>query len=162
MVAELDDWIKGYLGKQARVYCLAQIINLVVKSILNQFNSQKPRKGTNGAEIVDTEGDNIEGWIEEPTGAGARAKTEPVRLMLVKVATSIIFVPGVELNPSRSFATLYVLSRDQLVFDNDGIKLYRVKAYRSERYPVTWRPGGTPPTTCYAWLSNTKQPSRLC
>jgi hypothetical protein len=93
-VAEVCDRIKEYHGKQARVYCLAQIINIAVKSILNQFDSRNPRKGINGAEIVDTESDNIEGWIEEPIGAEVKTKIEPVRLMLVKVTMNIFFVAG--------------------------------------------------------------------
>lgn len=81
----LYDPVQEFYSEKARVYCLAHIINLIVKSILNQFDGWKPRKGINEVEFIDTECDNIEGWIEEPMGVEVKMKIEPVRLTLAKV-----------------------------------------------------------------------------
>ncbi|KAF7776710.1 hypothetical protein Agabi119p4_5103 [Agaricus bisporus var. burnettii] len=85
MVTEMSARIDVFRGDQSRVRCLAHIINLVVKSILKQFDSRKVRNEISETEVVDTGGDNVEGWIEEVIDTNTRAEIEPVRLMLVKL-----------------------------------------------------------------------------
>ncbi|EKM78496.1 hypothetical protein AGABI1DRAFT_60708, partial [Agaricus bisporus var. burnettii JB137-S8] len=92
VMVNLHDPVQEFYNEQARVYCLAHIINLIVKSILNQFDGWKPKKGINEIKYVDTECDNIEGWIEEPMSVEVKMKIEPVRLTLSKLRKVAYFI----------------------------------------------------------------------
>ena len=112
MIEELENLIDEFPGAANQTRCFAHIINLVVKSILRQFDVPKSRgNGADNGVLHDIAGDieieeaaaeagsgdddladNVEGWIdervlmdEEERGA-LDASVMPVRLALTKVS----------------------------------------------------------------------------
>jgi hypothetical protein len=82
MVDELTDILPQFQGAQARSRCFAHIINLIVKSILQQFEAsntgsnnasiaweevqeEEEEEEDNEDEYIEEEGNNMEGWIDE-------------------------------------------------------------------------------------------------
>jgi hypothetical protein len=111
MVAELADLLDDFPGPANQTRCFTHVLNLVVKSIIQQFDSPKSNlnKATNellslagnieideglerreGDEGED-EDDNIGGWIDKHTLMAQEeveeldASVEPLRLLLTKV-----------------------------------------------------------------------------
>lgn len=58
MVSKLEELNSSFDGDRARGRCFAHILNLIVKSILQQFESTKKRNSTHGNE---NEADNTQG-----------------------------------------------------------------------------------------------------
>jgi hypothetical protein len=115
MIAELADIVEEFPGAKNQTRCFLHIINLVVKSIIRQFDL--PKKQADGLldeaqdelhnlgrniedeELIsqqdgsmDDEDDNVEGWIDEREEMTAAEKEEldesvrPLHLMLTKVS----------------------------------------------------------------------------
>jgi hypothetical protein len=115
MIEELAIQLDNFPGSANRVRCFAHILNLVVKSIMRQFDVPDKKKG----EVVDDatrelhklasdiEGedslsqscvgdveskDNVEGWVDERDEMNAEELTaldndvRPVRFLLTKVS----------------------------------------------------------------------------
>ena len=115
MIAELADLIDEFPGPANQTRCFAHIINLVVKSIMHQFELKDDKGITDltkemlslagniqleegemtregDADTEDTnEYDNVEGWIDERTLmeedelAELEERVKPVRAVLTKV-----------------------------------------------------------------------------
>src|SRR5258705_11911270 len=114
MIEELADLLDDFPGPANQTRCFTHILNLVVKSIIQQFDSPKSKndKNLNDAanemlsladnieidELEREEGeeegedDNVEGWIDERTLMTQEAveeldkSVEPLRLLLTKVS----------------------------------------------------------------------------
>jgi hypothetical protein len=115
MIRELADLIDEFLGPANQTRCFAHILNLVVKSIMHQFdlpNSKSDKIVKDGmkellsfagniqfeedvlsrdGEPEDSEDDNVEGWIDERTLMDEdeldtlEESVKPVRELLTKV-----------------------------------------------------------------------------
>ena len=113
MIAELATILEDFPGAANQTRCFTHIINLVIKSILRQFDlpknraqeflddaskelmalaediEQEEQDGDHGND--DDEDDNLEGWVDERNGMTEdeqdelNAAVEPVRFMLTKV-----------------------------------------------------------------------------
>ncbi len=112
MINELANLLDNFPGAANQTRCFTHILNLVVKSILAQFELPKSRanigddllKLAEGIELEEEitakdseegeegEDDNVEGWIDEREEMGERqleeleARIEPIRLLLIKVS----------------------------------------------------------------------------
>jgi len=118
MVDELADLLPSFPGKANQTRCFLHIINLVAKSIIRQFDVAKGKAGealdeaeealcalAKGIDLEDLEmqsdqnenenDDNVDGWVDERNALSATdrdaldASVRPVKLMLVKVISSI-------------------------------------------------------------------------
>lgn len=92
MIDELEDLVESFRGQVARVRCFDHTINLIVKTILRQFDTERNKKGadntafdqaeaalrdllnTEDIEDEDSDSDNVEGewdvddvedWVDE-------------------------------------------------------------------------------------------------
>jgi hypothetical protein len=90
MIDELEDLVAAFPGEPGRTRCFAHIINLIVKSVIKQFDVPKAKKGEvlgdaleelivsagdieleecvtreSANEDDDLEDDNEEGWVDE-------------------------------------------------------------------------------------------------
>ena len=93
MISELPGFVKDFPGPANQTRCFAHILNLVVKSILHQFDLPKTksaaplddgskellslagnvedeedvlsREGEGGVDTDEPEDDNVEGWVDE-------------------------------------------------------------------------------------------------
>jgi hypothetical protein len=117
MISELEDLLDEFPGASNQTRCFAHILNLVVKSILHQFDVPKGKanEALNNAtktllhiaddiEIEEAETqaaagddeleDNTEGWVDERTLMDEEerekldASVQPVRLVLTKVRST--------------------------------------------------------------------------
>lgn len=112
MINELANLLDNFPGAANQTRCFTHILNLVVKSILAQFELPKSRANIgddllklaegieleeeitakDGEEGEEGEDDNVEGWIDEREEMGERqleeleARIEPIRLLLIKVS----------------------------------------------------------------------------
>jgi hypothetical protein len=119
MIEELEAMVDDFPGADNQTRCFLHILNLVVKSIITQFDLPKKKKSSEVdgqddekteellrlAGDIDIEGnlmenseeddDNVEGWIDERTEMtldemeGLSASVAPVRLLLTKVRLQI-------------------------------------------------------------------------
>lgn len=116
MIAELADIVEEFPGAENQTRCFLHILNLVVKSIIRQFDLPKKladdlldeaqdelyNLGRNLDEeelisqrdgMMDDEDDSDEGWVDEREEMSAAERKEldesvrPLRLMLTKVTT---------------------------------------------------------------------------
>lgn len=114
MIAELADIVEEFLGAENQTRCFLHILNLVVKSIIRQFDLPKKvaddlldeaqdelyNLGRNLEELIsqqdgmmDDEDDSDEGWVDEREEMLAAERKDldesvrPLRLMLTKVTT---------------------------------------------------------------------------
>jgi hypothetical protein len=114
MIDELEDIVEEFSGSINHTRCFLHIINLVVKSVLRQFDLPKKQAdaklGEAETELLrlagnldneeneaqkdfdgEEEEDNVEGWIDEQKEMTVKAREElsvsvqPLRLMLTKV-----------------------------------------------------------------------------
>ncbi len=111
MIEELANLLDNFPGAANQTRCFTHILNLVVKSILAQFELPKGKahipdeilKLAEGLELEDEitakegeggdekDDDNVEGWIDEREEMSERqlealeARVEPIRLLLIKV-----------------------------------------------------------------------------
>jgi hypothetical protein len=117
MIAELADLLDGFPGAANQTRCFLHVINLVVKSIIKQFDLPKAQadgildEATKellalAGDIVleeeesrnegndDDDDDNCEGWIDEREKMTEQEREEldesvqPVRLVLTKVSAT--------------------------------------------------------------------------
>jgi hypothetical protein len=110
MIDELADLLDDFPGPANQTRCFTHVLNLVVKSIIRQFDSPKSKTDRNLNEATnelfslagniefdeDDEGEdeanNIEGWIDERTLMTQEEvekldeSVEPLRLLLTKVS----------------------------------------------------------------------------
>jgi hypothetical protein len=114
MIEELADLLDNFPGPANQTRCFTHVLNLVVKSIIRQFDSPKSKndKNLNDAtnellslagnvefdeerredEDGEDEDDNVEGWIDERTlmtedqVKKLDESVEPLRLLLTKVS----------------------------------------------------------------------------
>jgi hypothetical protein len=115
MIEELTNLLDDFPGPPNQMWCFTHILNLVVKSIICQFDSPKSKKDRNSNEatneplslagniefdyeepVRDDEGeeedDNVEDWVDEcllMTEAELEEldhSVEPLRLLLTKVS----------------------------------------------------------------------------
>ena len=114
MIEELADLLDDFPGPANQTRCFTHVLNLVVKSIIRQFDSPDSKndkhldEATNemlsfagniefGEEEVagddeDDEDDNVEGWVDERTLMSEDElerldeSVEPLRLLLTKVS----------------------------------------------------------------------------
>ena len=114
MINQLEDLLEEFPGASNQTWCFAHILNLVVKSILHQFDVPKAKANealdhatknllhiaddieveeaeTQAAAGDDELEDNIDGWVDEQTLMNEEdkqkldASVQPVRLVLTKV-----------------------------------------------------------------------------
>ena len=118
MIAELGTILKNFPGAANQTRCFTHILNLVIRSILRQFDlpRNKAQEFLDGAseELLALDGDieqeeqetrnsdgndednndNLDGWVDERNGMTEEeqddldAAVEPVRFMLTKVMTT--------------------------------------------------------------------------
>jgi hypothetical protein len=104
MIEELANLLDNFPGAANQTRCFTHILNLVVKSILAQFELPKSRANVadeilelaEGLELEEDgeegEDDNVEGWIDEREEMSEsqleelEARIEPIRLLLIKVS----------------------------------------------------------------------------
>ena len=102
MIEELANLLDDFPGPANQTRCFTHVLNLVVKSIMRQFdspNSKNKQKATNEMlsniefdEDGDCEDDNVEGWIDERELMTEEEleeldeSVEPLRLLLMKVS----------------------------------------------------------------------------
>jgi hypothetical protein len=112
MIEELANLLDNFPGAANQTRCFTHILNLVVKSILAQFELPKSQANIadeiwklaegleleeeitakDGEEGEEGEDDNVEGWIDEREEMTERqleeleARIEPIRLLLIKVS----------------------------------------------------------------------------
>lgn len=110
MIKEIANLLDDFPGPANQTRCFAHVLNLVVKSIIKQFDLPKS-KGDAAKELLalagnieleedewameedseDAEDDNVEGWVDERTLMTDEEldeldeSVEPVRLFLTKV-----------------------------------------------------------------------------
>jgi hypothetical protein len=116
MTAELADIVKEFPGAKNQTRCFLHVLNLVVKSIIRQFDLPKNQadelldeaqdelhnlgRNLEDEELIsqrdgmmDDEDDSVEGWVDEREEMTAAERKEldesvrPLRLMLTKVTT---------------------------------------------------------------------------
>ena len=112
MIDKLADLLANFPGKANRTRCFLHIINLVVKSVIQQFDvakgkadnlldnaEQELRALAEGIDLEDMEtqreqgddNDDVEGWVDERNALSVADREEldasvrPVKLALVKV-----------------------------------------------------------------------------
>jgi hypothetical protein len=109
MIDELADLLDDFPGPANQTRCFTHVLNLVVKSIIRQFDSPKSKTDKNLNEATnelfslagnlefdeddegEDEADNVEGWIDERTLMTQEEvekldeSVEPLRLLLMKV-----------------------------------------------------------------------------
>jgi hypothetical protein len=109
MIEELADLLDDFPGPANQTRCFTHVLNLVVKSIIRQFDSPKSKTDKNLNEATnelfslagniefdedeeEDEADNVEGWIDERTLMTQEEvekldeSVEPLRLLLTKVS----------------------------------------------------------------------------
>ena len=121
MTDELEELVESFQGQSMRVRCFDHILNLVVKTILRQFDIEQRRKGADltaldaaeaalhelandledeeedGGEFGELAVDDIDGWVDERRGlseeeiAQLENSTRPVKFVLVKVYQVALF-----------------------------------------------------------------------
>jgi hypothetical protein len=102
MIEELANLLDDFPGPANQTRCFTHVLNLVVKSIIRQFdspNSKNKHEATN--EMLsniefdgdgDCEDDNVEGWVDERELMTEEEleeldeSVEPLRLLLMKVS----------------------------------------------------------------------------
>jgi nucleoside-diphosphate-sugar epimerase len=115
MIEELANLLDNFPGAANQTRCFTHILNLVVKSILAQFELPKSRANVgeeilklaegleleeeitakNGDEGEEGEDDNVEGWIDEREEMSERqleeleACIDPIRTLLIKVSVTM-------------------------------------------------------------------------
>jgi len=116
MIAELADLLDDFPGPANQTRCFTHILNLIVKSIIRQFNLPKSNEAMkelltlagniefeevelarrDSEEGVGGEDDSVEGWIDERMLMTEEELSEldesvgPVRLLLTKVCLKYI------------------------------------------------------------------------
>ena len=107
MIEELGNLLDNFLGTANQTHCFTHILNLVVKSILAQFELPKAQMHI-ADEILqladaleleedvtagdDEDDDNVEGWVDKREGMSEddledlEARIQPIRLLLIKVS----------------------------------------------------------------------------
>ena len=112
MIEELANLLDDFPGTANQMRCFTHILNLVVKSILAQFELPKGKdniadkilklaegleleeeiSAKEGEEGKEGDDDNVEGWIDEREEMNEQqlealeARVEPIRLLLIKVS----------------------------------------------------------------------------
>ena len=114
MIEELANLLDDFPGPANQTRCFTHVLNLVVKSIIRQFDSPKSKNDKHLDEVTnevlsfagniefeeddmaedgeDKEDDNVEGWIDERTLMTEaeleklEESVEPLRLLLLKVS----------------------------------------------------------------------------
>jgi len=112
MIEELANLLDNFPGPANQTRCFTHILNLVVKSILAQFDLPKAKAkiadeilnladeleleeeitAREGEEGEEGDNDNVEGWIDEREEMNEtqleelEARVQPIRLLLVKVS----------------------------------------------------------------------------
>lgn len=110
MIDKLADLLDDFPGPANQTRCFTHVLNLVVKSIIRQFDSPKSKTDKNLNEATnelfslegniefdegdegEVEADNVEGWIDERTLMSQEEvekldeSVEPLRLLLTKVS----------------------------------------------------------------------------
>lgn len=112
MIEELANLLNNFPGAANQTRCFTHILNLVVKSILAQFELPKGKaniadkilklaegleleeeiSAKEGEEGEEGDDDNVEGWIDEREEMNEQqlealeARVEPIRLLLIKVS----------------------------------------------------------------------------
>ena len=119
MITEIANLLNNFPGPANQTRCFAHVLNLVVKSIIKQFDLPKSKGNLSVDEAAmelealagnieleeeewarregtaEEEDDNVEGWIDERTLMTDEeldeldASVQPVRLLLTKVELSI-------------------------------------------------------------------------
>ena len=151
MIEELANLLDNFPGAANQTRCFTHILNLVVKSILAQFELPKnkaniPNEILNMAEELELEDeilakegeggdeeddDNVEGWIDEREQMSEHqleeleARVEPIRLLLNKVSHECDHVINADASWCFSFASRPSLSRTRplLSFQNGLLSL---------------------------------------
>jgi len=112
IIEELANLLDNFPGAANQTRCFTHILNLVVKSILAQFELPKGKaniadeilklaegleleeeiSAKEGKEGEEGDDDNVEGWIDEREEMNEQqlealeARVEPIRLLLIKVS----------------------------------------------------------------------------
>ena len=112
MIEELANLLDNFPGTANQTRCFTHILNLVVKSILSQFDLLKAKaniadeilkladgleleeeiSAKEGEEGEEGEDDNVEGWVDEKEEMSEKqleeleAHVESIRLLLIKVS----------------------------------------------------------------------------
>jgi hypothetical protein len=145
MIEELGKLLDDFPGSTNQTRCFAHILNLVVKSILSQFDVPKAKAGTilnvaekalqeleedleevvdeYGSASIEDEIDNLEGWIDEREEMTEEEKDEldesvrPMRTMLTKVVTYEINGYRADL---KSIASQTLICYQEFVYHNSS------------------------------------------
>ena len=116
MIDELQELIDSFRGRAAHVRCFNPVINLVVKTLLHQFDAEHKKKNADHTALDEAEAalhellsrddidednddvdewdmDNVEGWVNEREEMSKgeivelEKTTRPVKFMLMKVSS---------------------------------------------------------------------------
>jgi hypothetical protein len=178
MIEELANLLDDFPGAANQTRCFLHILNLVVKSIIKQFDLPKAtadgildeatrdllalagdlaleEEQTRDVGKDDEDDDNEEGWIDERELMSEWERDEldesvqPVRLLLIKVSRFATSHVGLGFNLVHSCGRPRSLSRTRLQsYCHDGMKLFRTSNSTTGLCHETSPPDGTQPTTC--------------
>ena len=178
MIEELANLLDNFPGAANQTCCFLHILNLVVKSIIKQFDLPKAKANgildeaakellalagdialeeeqTRDVGKDDKDDDNEEGWIDECELMSELERDEldesvqPVRLLLIKVSRFITSHVGLGFNMMHSCGRPRLLSRTRLQsYCHDGMKSFKNSNTTTALCRETSPLDGTRPTTC--------------